>query len=87
MSVYRTIGPLVCNSYESERPGKTVYGESVESISFIMAYICLHNTYLPSDYNCNQRANILQRLPHNLTVARLLHKYAYSFVKYSQNVA
>ena len=42
---------LVCNSYESERSGKTVYGES---ISVFMAYNCLHNTHFPSDYNCNQ---------------------------------
>ena len=44
----------------------------------------------PSDYNCYQSANMLQRLPHNLnnlTVARLLHKGAHSLVKYSQNIA
>ena len=41
----------------------------------------------PSDYNCNKSVNMLQRLPHNLTVARQLHKYAYSLVKYSQHVA
>ena len=40
-----------------------------------------------TDYNCYQRVNIIQRLPHNLTVALLLHKYAYTLVKYSQNVA
>ena len=39
------------------------------------------------EYNCKQSVNMLQRLPHNLTVARLLHKFAYSLVKYSQNVA
>ena len=27
----------------------------------------------PSDYNCNQSFNMLQGLPQNLTVARLLH--------------
>ena len=27
----------------------------------------------PSEYNYNQSVNMLQRLPHNLTVARLLH--------------
>ena len=70
-----------------ERSGKTVYGESVESISFFMSYICLHNTHFPFDYNCNQSVSMLQRLPHNLTVARLLHEYAYSLVNYSQNVA
>ena len=75
---------LVCNSYKSERAGKTVYGES---ISFFMAYICLHNTHFPSDYNCNQSFNMLQGLPHHMTVARLLHKYPYSHVKYCQNVA
>ena len=52
-----------------------------------MAYIIFTIHIFPSDYNCNQSVNILQRLHHNLTVARLLHKYAYSFVKYSQNVA
>ena len=41
----------------------------------------------PSDYNCNQNVHMLQRLPHSLTAARLLHKYDYSLVKYSQNVA
>ena len=35
----------MCNGYESERSGKSVYGESVESISFFMAYICLQDTY------------------------------------------
>ena len=71
---------LVCNSYESERSGKTVYGES---ISFFMTYICLHNTHFPLRlyYNCNQSFNMLQGLPHNLTVARQLHKYPYSGVK------
>ena len=78
---------LVCNSYESERSGKTVYVESVESISFFMAYtlgayICLHNTHFPSDYNGNQAS-----ICYKDSVARLLHKYAYSLVKYSQNVA
>ena len=34
----------------------------------------------PSDYNCNQGVNMFQRLTHNLTVARLLHKYAYPLV-------
>ena len=78
---------LVCNRYELERSGRTVYGESVESISFFMSYICLHNTHFPLDYNCNQSVNLLQRLHFNLTVARLLHKYAYSLVKYSRNAA
>ena len=30
----------------------------------------------PSDHNCNQSVHMLQRFPHNLTVTRLLHKYA-----------
>ena len=38
---------LVCNSYESERTGKAVDGESVESISFFMTYVCLHYTHFP----------------------------------------
>ena len=65
-------------SYKSERPGKIVY---TESISFFIAYICLHNIYFHSVYNCNQGVNMLQKLPHNLTVARLMHKYTYSLVK------
>ena len=58
---------LVCNSYyESERSGKTVYGESVKSkFSIIVAYTCLHYTH----FNCNQNVNMLQRLLHNVTVA------------------
>ena len=28
--------------------------------------------------------SLIQRLPHNVTVARLLYKFAYSLVKYSQ---
>ena len=71
----------------AERSGKTVYGKSVESISFFMAYICLHNQHFPLDYNSNQSVKMLQRLPYNLTVARLLHKYDYSLVKYSQKIA
>ena len=37
---------LVCNSFETERSGKSVYGESVENISFFMAYIC-SQTHFP----------------------------------------
>ena len=51
---------LVCISNESERSGKTVYRESVESISFSWPIICLHNTHFPSEYNCNQGVSILQ---------------------------
>ena len=32
-------GLFFCNIYESERIGKTIYGESVESVSFFMAFI------------------------------------------------
>ena len=50
---------LVCKSYESERSGKAVYGESVESISFFMAYIYVFTIHsFPSDYNCNQSVNV-----------------------------
>ena len=77
---------LVCNSYESERLGKAVYGESVESVSFSWPIFVFTKHITPS-YDCNQSVNISQRLPNSLNVARLLHKYAYSFVKYSQNVA
>ena len=35
----RSILDFLCNNYESERSGKTVYGESVESMSFSIAYI------------------------------------------------
>ena len=61
---------LVCNSYESERSEKTVYGES---ISFVWPIFVFTIHIFPSDYNCNQSFNMLQGLPHNLTVARLLH--------------
>ena len=52
-----------------------------------------HGLYLSSQYTFSPQIitvisfNMLQGLPHNLTVAQLLHKYPYSHVKYSQNVA
>ena len=61
-----------------------VYGESVESIHFTLLIFVFT---IHKDYNCNQSVNMLHRLPHNLTVAQLLHKYAYSLVKNSKNVA
>ena len=63
----------------------TVYSES---ISFFIAYIFVFTMHIfHSDYDSYQCVNMLQRLPHSLTVVRLLHKYAYSLIKYCQNVA
>ena len=69
---------IIMNQSAQERP---FYYESIESISFFIAYIGLHNTYFHLDYNCYNGLIILQRIPHNLTVARLLHKRACSLVK------
>ena len=89
---------LVCNYFviyfgflveiPMNQSAPNVNGESVESISFFIAYICNYQyMFFHSDYNCNQGVNMLQKLPHNLTIAQLLHKYSYSLVKYRQNVA
>ena len=53
--------------------------------SLLIFVFTIHN--FPKSLYCNQSVNMLQKLPHNLTVARLLHKFAYSLVKYSQNDA
>ena len=50
----------------------TVYGRSVENISFFIPYIGFTRIITVIKASCI----MLQRLPHNLTVARLLHKYA-----------
>ena len=79
---------LVCNCYETKRSGKTCLTLKVlKAFLFSLPIFVFTIHIFPSDYNCNQSVNVLQRLPHDLTVALLLHKYAYSLVKYSQNVA
>ena len=55
----------------------TVYGESVESISFFIHYIGLHNTHFHSDYNCNKGVmHNVTKITSQLDRCTLLHKYA-----------
>ena len=83
----RFLSVIVMNQSAQERPSTV---KVLKAFLFSWPIIVFTIHIFPSDYNCNQSANMFQRLPqnlHNLTVARLLHKYAYSLVKYSQNIA
>ena len=81
-------GILVCNLVMNHCDQERLFTVKVlKAFLFFITYICLHNAQFSKEYNCKLSVNTLQRLPHNLTVARLLHKFAYSLVKYSQNVA
>ena len=81
-------GILVCNLVMNHSDQERLFTVKVLKaflFSLLIFVFTIHN--FPKEYNCKQSVNTLQELPHNLTVARLLHKFAYSLVKYSQNVA
>ena len=56
---------LVCNCYETERSGKTFLTLKVlKAFLFSLPIFVFTIHIFPSDYNCDQSVNELQRLPH-----------------------